>query len=90
MTISTRRATKKRGRKTQAGLKTPRKLRPAAATIYTREDGPIVQLCGDSEVVGKWINGRTVWDRSIRKNWADSKKHAPMVKKEDSQPYLKD
>ena len=25
---------------------------------FTREDGPAVQLCGDSEVVGKWINGK--------------------------------
>ena len=37
--------------------KTPRDLELADTTIYTREEGPTVQRCGDSEVVGKWING---------------------------------
>ena len=35
-----------------------KRLEPADATKNTREEGPTVQLCGDSEVVGKWINGR--------------------------------
>ena len=37
--------------------KTPRDLGPADKTIHTRENGPTVQLCGDSNVACKWING---------------------------------
>ena len=31
-------------------------------TIHIRAEGPTVQLCGDSEVAGKWINGRCARD----------------------------
>ena len=30
---------------------------PGDTTVHTREDGPAVQLCGDSNVASKWING---------------------------------
>ena len=30
----------------------------ADTIIHMREEGPTVQLCGDSEVAGKWINGQ--------------------------------
>ena len=42
----------------QAGSKPPRKLVPADATVYTREDGPTVQLCGGSEVGGWQVDKR--------------------------------
>ena len=29
-----------------------------APIIHTREEGPTVQLCGESEVAWKWINGQ--------------------------------
>ena len=38
--------------------KTQRDLGPADTTIHTRADGPTVQLCGDSEVTRKWVNGQ--------------------------------
>ena len=37
----------------------------ADKTIHTREEGPTVQLCGDSEVAGKWIHG----DYSLRQKY---------------------
>ena len=37
--------------------KTPRDLGPANTTVHTRVDGTTVQLCGDSNVACKWING---------------------------------
>ena len=37
--------------------KTPRDLGHGANIVHTREDGPTVQLCGDSNVACKWING---------------------------------
>ena len=52
------RKVKEKGRVKQAGSKPPRKLGPADASVFTREDGPTVQLCGHSEVVGKCINGK--------------------------------
>ena len=54
--------------KTYAGSKPPRELGPADATVYTREDGPTVQLCGDSEVVGKWMNGKNSLGRKYQEN----------------------
>ena len=36
--------------------KTPRDLCPGDTTVHRRE-GPTVQLCGDSNVACKWING---------------------------------
>ena len=36
--------------------KTPRDLGPEDITVHTREGGPTVQLCGDSNVACKWIN----------------------------------
>ena len=30
---------------------------PGDNTVHTREDRPTVQLCGDSNVACKWING---------------------------------
>ena len=38
--------------------KTPKDLGPGDTTVHTRVDGPTVQMCGDSNVVCKWINGR--------------------------------
>ena len=55
----------------QAGSKPPRKLGPADATVYTREDGPTAQLCGDSEVVCKWINGKNSLGHVSGENWDD-------------------
>ena len=37
--------------------KTPWDLGPEDITVHTREGGPTVQLCGDSNVAFKWING---------------------------------
>ena len=37
--------------------KTPRNLGPEDITVRTREGGPTVQLCGDSNVACKWIKG---------------------------------
>ena len=45
-----------RGRKVQE--KTQRDLGPADTTIHTREEGPTLQLCGDSDVTCKRINGQ--------------------------------
>ena len=57
MNLSTvHRKVKGKGKGKQAGSKPPRKLGPADATVYTREDGPTAQLRGDSEVAGKWKN----------------------------------
>ena len=37
--------------------KTPSDLGPEDITVHTRDEGLIVQLCGDSNVACKWING---------------------------------
>ena len=37
--------------------KTPRELGPEDITVHTRGGGPTVQLCGESNVACKWING---------------------------------
>ena len=52
--------------------KTPRDLEPADTTIHTREDGPTIHQCGDSNVTCKWINGQ--YSLVQRKNWPSSKK----------------
>ena len=49
---------KGKGKGKQAGSKPPRTLGSVDAAIYMREDGLTVQLCGDSELVDKWINGK--------------------------------
>ena len=46
---------KEKGKKVDE--KTPRVLGPADTIIHTREEGPTVQFCGDSEVAETWING---------------------------------
>ena len=43
---------KKRGQR-----KRPRDLGTEDITLHTPEGGPAVQLCGDSNVACKWING---------------------------------
>ena len=59
MNLSTaHRKVKGKGKGKQTGSKPSRELGPADATFCTREDGLTVQLCGDCEVVGKWINGK--------------------------------
>ena len=52
-----------KGTEKHAGSKPPRKSGPADAAVYTREDGPAVHLCGDSEVVGKWMRKNKGWLR---------------------------
>ena len=37
--------------------KATRDLGPEDITAHTRDEGPTVQLCGDSNVACKWING---------------------------------
>ena len=76
---------KGQGEGEQAGSKPPMKLGPADASVYTREDGTTVQLCGDSEVVGKWINGKNSLGQTYQEKWDDSE---PMVGKEDGQPFF--
>ena len=49
------------------------------ATVYTREAGPTVQLCGDSEVVSKWINGKNSGGQKYQEKCADSENIAPEV-----------
>ena len=63
----------------------PRKLEPADTTANKRGDGPTVQLCGDNEAVGKWINGKNSLEQksNIKKHWDDSENLAPMMEKED-------
>ena len=39
---------------------------PADKTVHTREDGPTVQLCGDSEVAGKRNNGQYYLGQKFR------------------------
>ena len=80
------RKVKGQGEGEQAGSKPPMKLGPADATIYTREDGFTVQLCGDSEVVGKWINGKNFLGQTYQENLDDSE---PMVEKKMANPISK-
>ena len=37
--------------------KTPRDPGPEDITVHTRDEGATLQLCGDSNVACKWING---------------------------------
>ena len=39
---------------------------PADKTVHTREDGPTVRLCGDSEVAGKRNNGQCYLGQKFR------------------------
>ena len=72
--------------------KAARALGPADTIIHTREDGPTVQLCGDSEVAGKLINGQYSLGLKHRRNiWPYSKKRCSHgVEKEDQNSHLKD
>ena len=39
--------------------KAPRKLEPPVSSVTIRSDGTTVQVCGDSNVAEKWINGHS-------------------------------
>ena len=54
--LSHRTQKKCEGKGKEVEEKTPRDLGPADSTVHTREDGPTVQLRGDSAC--KWINGQ--------------------------------
>ena len=54
-------------------LKTAEAIGPA--TAYTREDDPTVQLCGDSEVVGKRRNGKNSLGQKNREKLGRLRKH---------------
>ena len=57
-----------KGKGKQMGSEPPR-------ILHIREDAPTVQLCGDSEVVGKWINRKYFFGTDVPgESWTDSKK----------------
>ena len=60
----------------------------ADTTIHTREEGPTAQLCGDSEVVSKWISGQYSLDRGTEDEMAKFKNLAVKVEKGDCQPHF--
>ena len=71
--------------------KAPRILGPADKTIHIREEGPTVQLCGDSEVAGKWINGQYALGQKYRGRFGQIHKTVIlMVDKKKRTSYLKD
>ena len=51
------RNTEKKDEDKRPKKKTPRELGPEDITVHTRGGGPTVQLCGESNVACKWING---------------------------------
>ena len=66
-------------RKKKVDDKAPRVLGPADTIIHTREEGPTVQPCGDSEVAGRWIKGRCsnnteTW-KAVKGFWDGSSKN---------------
>ena len=63
---------------------------PADTIVYTREEGPTVQLCGDSEVAGKWISGQYSLGQMFRGTLAKFKNIVLMVEKEDRNSHLQD
>ena len=46
--------------------KRPKDIGPVGTIFHTREEGPIVQLCGDNEVAVKWINGQYALGQKYR------------------------
>ena len=68
--------------------KAPRVLGPADTIIHTREEGPTVQLCGDSEVAGKWINGQHSVALEHRGKMVESQNIVFMVVEEDRKSHL--
>ena len=63
--------------------KTPRDLGPADTTIHTRVGGPDVQVCGDSDVACKWINGQYSLGQKTLHSWWKEKKPSPISKIDD-------
>ena len=63
-TVHRKKSCEGKGRKIKE--KTPRDLGPAYTTIHTREDGPTVQRCGDSDVTCGWINGQCSLEQEYR------------------------
>ena len=68
--------------------KVPKILVPADAIIHTREEGPTVQPCGDSELAGTWINGQCSMRLKCRGKMTRSKNIVLFVEKEDRKSHL--
>ena len=64
------------GKKKKNEDKAPRTLGPAEKTIHIREEGPTVQLCGDSEAVS------VLWGRNTDEELAKFKIHCTLGGKE--------
>ena len=67
-------------------------LGPADTIICTCEEGPTAQLCGDSEVAGKWINCQYSLRLKYKGKICQIRKTnvVTMVEKEDRQSHLED
>ena len=71
-TVHRKKKSKEIGRKVKE--KTPRDLGPADTTFHTLADGPTVQLCGDTNVACKWINGQYSLATEVqREDWPSAK-----------------
>ena len=76
-------------RKNKAKDKAPRILGPADKTIHIREERLTVQLRGDSEVAGKWINGQHALGQEYN-GWPNSEDIILLVEKKNRASYLED
>ena len=56
MKLTTNHTQKDKGKKLKQ--KTPREQRPEDITVHMRDEGPTVQLCGESNAACRWINGK--------------------------------
>ena len=75
------RKTEKKDGERRFKKKTSRDLGPRDTTVHTREGGPTVQVCGDSNVACKWIYGEHAQGTKYKEryNWENSKNLAPMA-----------
>ena len=83
---------KGKGKGKKVGSNAPRELGPTDTVVHTRDEGLTVQLCGDSEVVGKWINGKPSLGQKYHGKFSKiQKKNAVrMIEKEGCKTHIED
>ena len=80
--------TVKRGK---AEYTVPRILEPADKTIHLREEGPTVQVCGDSAVAGEVDRWSIRFGKELQRNsWPISEDVTPTAEKKNRTSYLED
>ena len=70
--------------------KEPRTFGPLDLSIAPRTEGTTVQMCGESNVAGNWINGQYAMGKIQEANWSYSEDAALVVEDVESPPCEND